>query len=1245
MTLSSFTIINSFDKTELTTRDSTINEANLSSYLKNFEAISPVVKNEIDMKNVIFTYSTEHEKGLILDYIVKTGLLLEQLRNLPFIFAKIPYSEYSNLKNSNIKVFLDKQVNVVPKDFLINGAKATVPPDYKAPIYLLHGESLAENYQGEGIKIAVLDTGVDFYHPDLKGHVAYNKSFVTKEYGYYSEEDPTDGNGHGTHVAALAAGTGKASNSKFIGIAPKADIYSLKVVDSQGSATFIGISRAIDEAIAVSVDIITISLGFNSNDPDNPLSLALDEATNKYGIVVTVSAGNSGPGIGTVTAPATARSVISVGASFWDNTSTTYFSSRGPSLDYRYDPDVTAPGNEIISALASDSILDRSEKYYSESLVITGTGGNYIAQSGTSMAAPIVAGSVALLLNKYPDLSPQSLRAALMSSATNTGEEEYVQGAGFVNLQQADELLSNTYTSGKKEINVISLLPQRNIFPDNQILYPGNELKVNFQFVAGKNTNIKIDSPNSTISSLLSFNHSISSLKLMESGGYYQELLVTFTVPLNPVPGTYESELKIITGIQNFTIDLGPVTVDLPHKEIAWVSWYTDSADNPTGNYAMLNNLLLKENINLVVIDKAIDNSWIYQYDTLIFPDNELSIPINSISLLSNYIASGGKIIVISSFYPFSNIENYNSLTESFGIRILDTQDISIEDIGIRKIPNVRNEKAILNNFANLNFDSISNFQWLGGTHLNVANSPSNIIVSQLADSTPVIAGFLGNESFKGQLFVFGSEFWFYNDYFDQSEELFSKDFFNYIVNTSEPFVNIINKEEIIEFGNFWNASLFVGQSNFENPINANITIIKPDESIETVNITQGLNTYGGLISYNPNQIGKYTLNVKYDKKMVQTSFVVYNSTISFNFTLSSSIKSVNIPRFLEESNTVIVDEGNSIDIKFFTNMTIQNNINISAQITLIPELLHEISGYLPLENGLFTKEITFIKQNNTYFMSTFDTSGLTTLGFYDVELTIENNKYLLDGSFLETFYLSAPDPEINLATSTINGKALSTYDTPSDPNTNPVVLSISPAQKIDITIKSSKIQKSGNVFILFVPYFPFIDSGIIIDFWQINQTGENLFEGQITLPKETSISLSNGRKMNFVNNLYSAFLIMLRDDNGNNQWFSIITLSKSNILADLNIDEGILFFFFVLLPGLIVLVYYLRNKGRRKQDIYNYNFNNQFNQPNPNYFPGKPLMSNQPIKPADEILFCPFCGSNMLPGSNFCMECGKKIK
>lgn len=157
---------------------------------------------------------------------------------------------------------------------------------------------------GKGIKVGIVDTGIDYNHPDLKANYKGGYNAIAKN------NDPKDGHGHGTHVAGIIA-----ANGKMKGIAPEASIYSYRVLNNHGSGTNATIIAGIDKAIEDKVDVMNLSLGGSENTPDDPLALALNKAVEK-GITVAVANGNDGDmGNWTVGTPATAEGVISVGAS------------------------------------------------------------------------------------------------------------------------------------------------------------------------------------------------------------------------------------------------------------------------------------------------------------------------------------------------------------------------------------------------------------------------------------------------------------------------------------------------------------------------------------------------------------------------------------------------------------------------------------------------------------------------------------------------------------------------------------------------------------------------------------------------------------------------------------------------------------------------------------------------------------------------------------------------------------------
>ncbi|MDR6225715.1 S8 family serine peptidase [Desmospora profundinema] len=414
-------------------------------------------------------------------------------------------------------------------------------------------DSRGQSVTGKGMKVAVIDTGVDATHPDLKKNVIGGYDFVDKD------ETPQDGDGHGTHVAGTIA-----ANGKIKGVAPEASILAYRVLDDNGMGDTADILAAVDQAVKDGADVMNLSLGMDVNVPDEPLSWALERAV-KNGVVAVVANGNAGPRRWTAGSPAASSHVISVGASTkkdpvpvvqavgdskkvelneisfspeiplkgtypivdagtgktgelknakgkvalvkrtgndvnrlakrakkagaaavmvyndkggdWfadilmpgmdhegklDNSmfapigtlsnkhglhlkkqmetgkthvrfrsvkreKMTDFSSRGPAAgNWEIKPDIVAPGHNIVS-----TVPKKAHK------------SGYDSMSGTSMAAPHVAGAAALVLQKNPEWTPQEVKAALSNTAVtliDTEQKPYpkaLQGAGRIDLMKA----------------------------------------------------------------------------------------------------------------------------------------------------------------------------------------------------------------------------------------------------------------------------------------------------------------------------------------------------------------------------------------------------------------------------------------------------------------------------------------------------------------------------------------------------------------------------------------------------------------------------------------------------------------------------------------------------------------------------------------------------------------------------------------------------------------------------------------
>ncbi len=270
---------------------------------------------------------------------------------------------------------------------------------------------------GEGIVVAVIDTGIDCSHPDLGGGIgpAYK---VIGGYDFINDDsDPMDDNGHGTHVAGIVA-----ANGEILGVAPSAKLLAYKVLGADGSGSMSDVILAIDAALDPDgdgrtddhADIISMSLG-GAGDSDDPVCLAVGEAVS-LGVVVVIAAGNEGPSLGTVASPGLTECAVTVGAV--DSSGlVANFSSRGPADGLMMKPEISAPGVQIVSTVP-----------YSGTKYCSSTG--YMAMSGTSMATPHVSGAAALLLQAHPDWTPQMVKSALVSGSQDRGEPHWIGGAG-----------------------------------------------------------------------------------------------------------------------------------------------------------------------------------------------------------------------------------------------------------------------------------------------------------------------------------------------------------------------------------------------------------------------------------------------------------------------------------------------------------------------------------------------------------------------------------------------------------------------------------------------------------------------------------------------------------------------------------------------------------------------------------------------------------------------------------------------
>ncbi len=333
------------------------------------------------------------------------------------VLEEYPFINTFLCKASQREIFLLSNVEVVDFIFSISTASVMMYVSKK----ILETENLS--LFGEGVGVAFIDTGIAPHFDFLIGSSRIEKfvDFINNKKNVY------DDNGHGTFVAGVCSGNGALSNFKYSGIAPKSKIYALKALNKNGEASANKILDAMEWVFnnhrKLGIDVVCMSFGSEPLGHNDPIMLGAD-ALWKDGCVVVAAAGNSGPDYQTIKSPGISGRIITVGGiddNRYDDLSYNKkyfeiadFSSRGPAFR-NVKPDVVAPSVDIVSC--------GTKKFYTQ-------------LSGTSVATPMIAGVVCLLLEKFRGATPNQIKKILLSICQPLGFEIYQEGYGLPNLEK-----------------------------------------------------------------------------------------------------------------------------------------------------------------------------------------------------------------------------------------------------------------------------------------------------------------------------------------------------------------------------------------------------------------------------------------------------------------------------------------------------------------------------------------------------------------------------------------------------------------------------------------------------------------------------------------------------------------------------------------------------------------------------------------------------------------------------------------
>ncbi len=379
------------------------NNAKMSQILSDEKVDALIrVRNPLHFSLLEKHFDVQKRYPFISSVAIKLGLKeaieLERMKEVEYVSASstvfaLDNTTYSNhLLNSRIidkaQVADNNQVANEIKDGKIQFADKLIEGNIN---FADDVNSLGYQLDGSGVTLCVMDTGVT-PHIDLSlsnNRITYFKDFIN------NEELPYDDNGHGTFVCGVALGNGILSSREIKGVAPKANLVSLKVIEKSGESSTLkildGMQWLYDNFKTYNIKVVCMSFGADPLPYADPLKIGV-EMLSRSGIICVVASGNSG--IGTIKSPAISNEVIAVGA-VDNDMRVASFTSRGVYQNYKR-PDVYAKGVEVISIRAGDT---------------------YCKMSGTSSAAPYVAGACCLLSQKYPRITPYEAKNIILQSS------------------------------------------------------------------------------------------------------------------------------------------------------------------------------------------------------------------------------------------------------------------------------------------------------------------------------------------------------------------------------------------------------------------------------------------------------------------------------------------------------------------------------------------------------------------------------------------------------------------------------------------------------------------------------------------------------------------------------------------------------------------------------------------------------------------------------------------------------------
>ncbi|MFX1517347.1 MAG: S8 family serine peptidase, partial [Promethearchaeota archaeon] len=1145
--------------------------------------------------------------------------------NFPVGYVTISSEKLNQIKQVNPELsthlHMSEKIRVLPslEQFQSQIKSANQDPDYVPPSEIIHATELWNNgIDGSNVKIAIIDSGISANLPnkDFGDRIIYEESFIE------GEDTPEDLHGHGTHVAGIAAGAGLHK-----GIAPNADLLNLKAADRSGYSSQTAMLAAIDKAIDQEVHVISISIGFGRSSPwgfGDELTIAVDSAVDK-GIVVVVAAGNEGSEdeLASIGSPASSEKVITVGATN-GSSSVASFSSRGPSFNYKVDPDVVAPGIGIWAPLAPGSVIELAY----ESLISDEFGevnlGDYFPLSGTSMAAPVVSGAVALLIHQFPQISPSAIRASLQDSAIDLHESLYTQGSGLVNVETASTILEQSKQTGG--YNLISSLPKARkdepIEFSERISFPGDKTQIGLSFTTGIAGAISWDI-SASIEDFIDFDYTT---QIQSNAGHFEKSL-NISIPLDTAPGNYEGNLSYSFLDSTYSIPL-KFTINNPKSKIYWDTYYTGKADSTFFNYRKLDEFIdSNHQFDINEYETALTWENISQNNILVLTDLEYPISERELSSISKFHYQNGSILLLTSVFPYYNPDPFSRVIEKLGIPIdfSDTVDfVNFTDDGRNRdiIPS-ESQDQISWETGNPLFAEVDQMPLEIGTAFKMTQADSTLKnLAWIRDkSNLVVAAYEPVD--KGKVLILGSEYWLYSSSLSTLDgQKFARNVFNWLKPDSGLVVNSeMTSSRQLEISAYYND---------QKPLSIDFSFSNGSIPVEmSFPFNTSLKHHHLVVPLGEIQNQKISVSIKNDT-MILKEFDIFDVSglpevkdIQVDFSASSDVP---IPSWIDTNS--IVDQGINFSLTHSNSSSVQSILIISNQLedtleVLIPPLaiLNEVIIETVLTNDSNTQQSYSWEIPETYLT-----------GFYSYDIQVWNRINANDTVLLKidrgSFFIPDPLPSFDNR-STIGGRFLDFYleleylrDIPSWSPGDIVELRL-----IGIDNNSDEFK----VHVQFIHLNLWYADRIVLDSFEIPTSPTNSSEniGLFNIPSNpVPVPDLKGYQLKIDNQVF-VLLIFIRDAQGN----YAIEPAFFIISTAIYIDPIFLLIFGALAVAIISgIAIFIQKRSSNRASPYS-------------------VMDTYTVRyPSDseilipEMKYCPNCGAKIIPGAKFCSLCGNQV-